>query len=127
MFPLCDLQGYVDLISLARCFASRRSDLGLFLFVLVGNFLFSMLRNPSIPWVHLVRDAYYHQAVPHAVVLAGSFRWKSIIILSHEYGNITRCSIGNGSSVFFGRTSGQIICWTPLSQGFFHMLKTSYS
>jgi hypothetical protein len=31
----------------ARCFASRRSDLGLFLFVLIGNFLFSMLRNPS--------------------------------------------------------------------------------
>jgi hypothetical protein len=32
----------------ARCFASRRSHLGLFLFVLVGNFLFSMLRNPSL-------------------------------------------------------------------------------
>jgi hypothetical protein len=47
MFPLCDLQGYVDLISPDRCFASRRLDLGLFLFVFVGNFLFSMLRNPS--------------------------------------------------------------------------------
>jgi hypothetical protein len=49
MFPLCDIQGYVDLISLARCFASRRSDLGLFLFVFVGIFLFSMLWNPSPP------------------------------------------------------------------------------
>jgi hypothetical protein len=47
MFPLCDLHGYVDLISLTCCFASRRSDLGLFLFVILGNFLFSMLRNPS--------------------------------------------------------------------------------
>jgi hypothetical protein len=47
MFPLCDLQGYVDLISPARCFASRRLDLGLFLFVFVGKILFSMLRNPS--------------------------------------------------------------------------------
>jgi hypothetical protein len=46
-FLLCDLQGYVDLISLAHCFASHRSDLGLFLFVIVGIFLFSMLRNPS--------------------------------------------------------------------------------
>jgi hypothetical protein len=47
-FPLCDLQGYVDLISLAHCFASRRSDLGLFLFIFVGNFLFSMMQNPSV-------------------------------------------------------------------------------
>jgi hypothetical protein len=39
-FLLCDLQGYVDLISPARCFASRRSDLGLFLFVLVGKICF---------------------------------------------------------------------------------------
>jgi hypothetical protein len=54
-FMLCDLQGYVDLISLARCFASRRSDLGLFLFVFVGNFLFSMLRNPSEGTKHCVR------------------------------------------------------------------------
>jgi hypothetical protein len=39
-FLLCDLQGYVDLISLARCFASRRSDLGLFLLIIIGNFCF---------------------------------------------------------------------------------------
>jgi hypothetical protein len=31
---------YVDLISPAHCFASRRSDLGLFLFVFVGIFFF---------------------------------------------------------------------------------------
>jgi hypothetical protein len=54
MFPLCDLQGYVDLISPARCFASRRSDLGLFLFVIVGKILFSMLRNPSAWYIQNV-------------------------------------------------------------------------
>jgi hypothetical protein len=47
MFPLCDLQGCVDLISPARYFASRISDLGWFLFVFIGIFLFSMLQNPS--------------------------------------------------------------------------------
>jgi hypothetical protein len=41
------LQGYEDLIYLSRCFASPRSDLGLFLFVIVGKFLFSMLRDTS--------------------------------------------------------------------------------
>jgi hypothetical protein len=45
-FPLCDLQGFVDLIFLARYFASRRSDLGSLLFIIVGKKLFSMLQNP---------------------------------------------------------------------------------
>jgi hypothetical protein len=57
--------------------------------------------NEDIPWVDIVRDAYYHQVVPHAVVLAGSFWWKSIITMSDEYRNLTRCTIGNGSSVLF--------------------------
>jgi hypothetical protein len=45
-FPLCDLQGYVDLMSPARCFASRRSDLDLFLFVIVEFFLFFYAAKP---------------------------------------------------------------------------------
>jgi hypothetical protein len=52
--------------------------------------LHKFYNNEDIPWVHLVRDAYYHQSVPHAVVLAGSFWWKSIITLSDEYRNLTR-------------------------------------
>jgi hypothetical protein len=43
---LCDLQWYVDLISPARYFASRRSDLGLFLFVLVGIFFVFYAAKP---------------------------------------------------------------------------------
>jgi hypothetical protein len=35
--------------------------------------LHKFYNNEDIPWIHLVRDAYYHQSVPHAVVLAGSF------------------------------------------------------
>jgi hypothetical protein len=46
VLPLCDLQGYADLISPSCCFASHRSDLGSFV-RLVGKILYSMLRNPS--------------------------------------------------------------------------------
>jgi hypothetical protein len=35
------------------------------------------------------------------VVLAGSFWWKSIISLSDECRSITKCEVGNGSSVLF--------------------------
>jgi hypothetical protein len=63
--------------------------------------LHKFYNNEDIPWVHLVRDAYYHQVVPHAIVLVGYFWWKSIVILSNVYKNLTRCSIGNGSLVLF--------------------------
>jgi hypothetical protein len=63
--------------------------------------LHKFYNNEDIPWVHLVRDAYYHQDVPHAVVLASSFWWRSIINLSDEYRNLTRCEVGNGSSILF--------------------------
>jgi hypothetical protein len=61
----------------------------------------NFFNNEDIPWIHLVRDAYYHQAVPHATVLAGSFWWKNIISLSDEYRELTKCVVGNGSSVLF--------------------------
>jgi hypothetical protein len=35
--------------------------------------LHKFYNNEDIPWVHLVRDAYYYQFVPHATVLSGSF------------------------------------------------------
>jgi hypothetical protein len=63
--------------------------------------LHKFYNNEDIPWVHLVRDAYYHHSVPHAVVLAGSFWWKSIITLSDEFRNLTKCKVGNGSSILF--------------------------
>jgi hypothetical protein len=63
--------------------------------------LHKFYNNEDIPRIHLVRDAYYHQVVPHVVVLAGSFWWKSIISMSDEYRSITKCEVGNGSSVLF--------------------------
>jgi hypothetical protein len=63
--------------------------------------LHKFYNNEDTPWVHLVRDAYYHEAVPQATVLAGSFWWKNILSLSDEYRELTRCVVGNGSSVLF--------------------------
>jgi hypothetical protein len=63
--------------------------------------LHKFYNNEDIPWIHLVRDSYYHHAVPHAVVLAGSFWWRNIISLSDEYRSITKCEVGNGNSVLF--------------------------
>jgi hypothetical protein len=59
---LVRLQGYVDLISPARCFASRRSDFGLFLFVFVG--FFSMLRNP---FRHYISTYFFQYKFSHSI------------------------------------------------------------
>jgi hypothetical protein len=48
--------------------------------------LHKFYNNEDIPWVHLVRDAYYYQSVPHA---------------AEEYRSITSVMIGNGSSAIF--------------------------
>jgi hypothetical protein len=29
--------------------------------------------NEDIPWVHVVKDAYYFQSIPHEAVLSGGF------------------------------------------------------
>jgi hypothetical protein len=57
--------------------------------------------DEEIPCVHLVKDAYYYQCVPHAVVIYDSFWWKNIIKLSDDYTSITSVKIGNGSSAIF--------------------------
>jgi hypothetical protein len=88
------------------CRPKSKGGLGIINLRVQNNALFlkhlhKFYNNEDIPWIHLVRDAYYHQAVPHAVVLAGSFWWKSIISLSDEYRSITKSEVGNGSSVLF--------------------------
>jgi hypothetical protein len=63
--------------------------------------LHKFYNNEDIPWVHLVRDAYYHQAVPHAVVLSGSPWWKNIISLADDYKAISSVNVGNCSTALF--------------------------
>jgi hypothetical protein len=63
--------------------------------------LHKFYNHDSTPWVQLIWDSYYYGAVPHAVTLAGSFWWKSIIKLSDQYRLLTKCAVGNGSSILF--------------------------
>jgi hypothetical protein len=57
--------------------------------------------NEDIPWVHMVRDAYYYHVAPHAVVLSGSSWWKNIISLADDYRAICSVNVGNGSFALF--------------------------
>jgi hypothetical protein len=63
--------------------------------------LHKFYNNEDIPWVHLVRDAYYYHDIPHAVVLSGSPWWKNIISLADDYRAISSVNVGNGSSALF--------------------------
>jgi hypothetical protein len=63
--------------------------------------LHKFYNHDSTPWVQLIWDSYYYETVPHAVTLAGSFWWKSIIKLSDQYRLLTKCAVGNGSSILF--------------------------
>jgi hypothetical protein len=63
--------------------------------------LHKFYNHDSTPCVQLVWDSYYYEAVPHAVTLSGSFWWKSIIKLSDQYRMLTKCVVGNGSSILF--------------------------
>jgi hypothetical protein len=55
----------------------------------------------DIPWVQLVWWKYYQDKVPHAAREVGSFWWKDILRLSNLFRRITRCTVGNGSTVLF--------------------------
>ena len=57
--------------------------------------------NADTPWVKLIRDSYYHDTVPHAVTLSGSFWWRGIRNLMDSWRLITHCKLGSGSSVLF--------------------------
>jgi hypothetical protein len=44
--------------------------------------------NADVPWVKLVRDAYYHDTVPHAITLSGSFWWRDVLGLVDTWKNM---------------------------------------
>ena len=63
--------------------------------------LHNFYNNVDLPWVKLVRNAYYYNEVPHAVTSCGSFWWKGIMKLADGYRQLTSCEVGNGSTVLF--------------------------
>lgn len=65
----------------------------------------------DIPWVQLVWFRNYLNKVPHAAREVGFFWWKDVLRLHHLYHIVTRCTIGDGSSVCFweDQWSGSIL------------------
>jgi hypothetical protein len=61
--------------------------------------LHKFYNNFDTPWVKLIRESYYHDLVPHAVSPIGSFWWRNVFSLADSYRAITKCSLGNGTSV----------------------------
>jgi hypothetical protein len=49
--------------------------------------------------VKLVRDSYYHEDVPHEVVLSSSSWCKSVIGLSNFWRSLVKCSLGNSTLI----------------------------
>jgi hypothetical protein len=63
--------------------------------------LHKFYNHDSTPWVQLIWDSYYYDVVPHVVTFSRSFWWKNIMKLSDQYRVLTKCEVGNESSVLF--------------------------
>jgi hypothetical protein len=63
--------------------------------------LHNFYNNADLPWVRLVKHAYYFNDAPHAVAVCGSFWWRSIMRLSDYYRQICKCKVGNGETILF--------------------------
>ena len=55
----------------------------------------------QVPWVQLVWNTYYHNRIPHATELCGSFWWKDICQLLDKFIVVSKCSFGDGVTVLF--------------------------
>lgn len=55
----------------------------------------------DIPWVNLIWDTYYHDRVPHAIVLCGSFWWKDICKLMDKFRMVSKVQVNAGDTVLF--------------------------
>ena len=62
---------------------------------------YKFYNKEDIPSVHLIWDRYYTNKIPHAAREVGSFWWKDVLRLSSLYRTISRCTLGDGSTVLF--------------------------
>jgi hypothetical protein len=70
--------------------------------------LHKFYNNDPTPWVQLVKDSYYYNSVPCVMVSSGSLWWRNIFIMSDAHRAITKCEVGNGTTVWFGQILGNI-------------------
>src|SRR3954465_3913396 len=53
----------------------------------------------EVPWVALICNSYYHQRVPHATELCGSFWWRDVAKHMDSFVVVSKIQIGPGDSV----------------------------
>jgi len=53
----------------------------------------------EVPWVTLIWNSYYHQRVPHATELCGSFWWRDVAKYMDSFVAVSKIQIGPGDSV----------------------------
>lgn len=63
--------------------------------------LFKFYNHWDVPWVKLIWNAYYNQAVQHASDACGSFWWRDLMQLSDIFRGVTKVKLGNGSMTLF--------------------------
>jgi hypothetical protein len=68
---------------------------------LLMKHLSKFYNRADVPWVQLVWNKYYSAKVPHAAREVGSFWWKDVLRLNIIFRGISRCHLGNGSSICF--------------------------
>jgi hypothetical protein len=68
---------------------------------LLMKHLSKFYNKANIPWVRLIWNRYYTNRVPHAMREFGSFWWKDVLWLNIIFRGISKCELGDGSSVCF--------------------------
>jgi hypothetical protein len=68
---------------------------------LLMKHLSKFYNKENIPWVRLIWNRYYTNRVPHATRELGSFWWKDVLRLNIIFRGISKCALGDGSSVCF--------------------------
>ena len=72
----------------------------------------------EVPWVSLIWNTYYHQRVPHATKLCGSFWWRDVAKHMDSFVAVSKIKIGPGEFVLLWHD-----CWMdhtniPLAHNF---------
>ena len=53
----------------------------------------------DVPWVSLVWNSYYHERVPHATEICGSFWWKDVAKFMESFVDVSLIKLVIGDSV----------------------------
>jgi hypothetical protein len=81
--------------------------------------LHKFFNSHDIPWVNLIREAYYSNDNIPTHKLDASFWWKSHLKLLDIYKSMARCNIGDGKTVNFWTDLWEHNC---LQQKFPHLI-----